>query len=211
MGLSNRFYRGDLKRLFFLLCLDDYQRSIWGHHDTNLTVSNLSIWLSITCPRFWPILANLGGQVTNSQVDKLLTIKFVFQDRNFGQTQGGRWFWEIEQRRKEEKGGQLTNTPKGVKVDNLLTLQHAYIYIYISYLRSMCAPCPDNTVSYFYLPFSPPILSLKLSLLLPLLQKSVSKCLSQTLSLSLSLFTSVNLSPSNFPSLFLSLAPPLWQ
>ena len=32
---------------------------------------------------------------------------------------------------KEERGGQLTNTPNGVKVDNLRTLQHIYIYIYI--------------------------------------------------------------------------------
>ena len=33
--------------------------------------------------------------------------------------------------KKEENGGQLTNTPQGVMVDNLLALKHTYIHIHI--------------------------------------------------------------------------------
>ena len=53
----------------FIALFDDYLSSIWGHHDTNLTVDNLSTWLLQVVHVSWPILASLGGEVTNSQVD----------------------------------------------------------------------------------------------------------------------------------------------
>ena len=41
--------------------------------------------------------------------------------------------------KKQENGGQLTNIRTGVKVDNLLTLEHTYIHIY-----------PYNLYTYIY-------------------------------------------------------------
>ena len=57
-----------------------------------------------------------GGHHINSQVDKFLTINFVFQDRTVGQTPRGSWFWEIEQ----------TEKKNWKKVDNLLRLERGY-------------------------------------------------------------------------------------
>ena len=92
----------------------DYLRSFLGHHDTN----NLSTGLLVTCPRLGALLDNLGGQVTNNQVDKLQTVKIVDQDRQFGQTRGGDGGLLGDRTSKNRKGGQLTNTSQGVKVDN---------------------------------------------------------------------------------------------
>ena len=52
-------------------------------------------------------------------------------------------------KKKKVKGGQLTNTPQGVKVDNLLTLKHIHIYIYSSevmagYVGSGAHYCAQN-------------------------------------------------------------------
>ena len=58
----------------------------------------------------WPILANLGGHVTNSQVNKLLQSSCSFKIEFFGQTQG------------ELVLGDRTKKKTKQKVDNLLTL-----------------------------------------------------------------------------------------
>ena len=74
---------------------------------------------------FGPILTNLGGQVTNSQVDNLLIVSLVQHEGHFGQNTGGNGFWD--RRQNSKNGGQLTNTPQRVKVDNLLAVNQRSI------------------------------------------------------------------------------------
>ena len=45
-----------------------------------------------------------------------------------------------KKKKKEAKSGRLTNTPKGVEVDNLLTLQRMCIFIYIHAVKLLTGP-----------------------------------------------------------------------